>query len=76
MHKGKRNLDLCQQVKGMQLVSVTFVRFSNACVSILVLGKNYKHRSFFVNFQFLSSNVMANEQAKKVVVNGIRVKAH
>ncbi len=55
MHKGKRNLDLCQQVKGMQLVCVTFVRFSNACVGILMLGKNCKHHSLFVNFQFLSS---------------------
>jgi hypothetical protein len=59
----------------MQLVCVTFVKFSNACVGILVLGKNCKHRSFFANFQFLSSNVMANEQARKVVINGIGVKA-
>ncbi len=51
---------------------VTFVRFSNACVGILVLGKSCKHHSFFVNFQFLSSNVTANEQARKVIVNGIR----
>jgi hypothetical protein len=77
VHKGKRNLDLCQQVKGMQLVCVIFVRFSNACVGILVLGKDCIHHSFFANFQFLSSsNVMANEQARKVVVNGIGMKAH
>lgn len=59
------------------LVCVIFVRFLNACVGILVLGKDCKHRSFFANFQFLSSsNVMANEQVKKVVVNGIGVKSH
>jgi hypothetical protein len=53
------------------------VRFSNACVGILVLGKDCKHRSFFANFQFLSSSkAMVNEQAIKVVVNGIGVKAH
>ncbi len=77
VHKGKRNLDLCQQVKGMQLVCVILVRFSNACVGILMLGKDCRHHSFCANFQILSfSNVMANEQARKVVVNGIGVKTH